>query len=65
MGAVYEDVIPRMCSVCPLPALSGWLILHPVELLGYEAVARLQLVGPRGKPLGATGHCSICPRLTC
>jgi hypothetical protein len=65
VGAVFEDVLPYLGPVRASPALGYGLVLRPLQVLADEAVARLQLVEPRGKPLGATGHrCYIGGRST-
>jgi len=59
--ALVEEVVPGLRSVSAPPALRGGSGLRPVEVLPGQAVPRLELVEPRGKPLGATRYRTIKP----
>jgi len=58
-GAIYGVVPACLHIVWAPPVLSGWPILRPVKILVCEAVTNLEGPEPWGKPLDATGHCSI------
>jgi len=47
------EMFPRLRPVPTPPPLSGGPILRPVQVPSGEAVTSLQLVEPRGEPLGA------------
>jgi len=50
---VFPDV-PGVRSITAPPALRDGPVLRPVEVLPRGAVARLEFVQPRGKPLGVS-----------
>jgi len=57
--APLEEVVPCLCGAPAPPALGLGADLSPVQVLSCAGVSCLQLVEPRGKPLGAVGHHTI------
>jgi hypothetical protein len=55
VGAVFEDVLARV-SCTGITSTWRWAGSRPLQVLAGEAVTRLQLVEPRGEPLGTIGH---------
>jgi hypothetical protein len=56
-------VIPRLRPIEAPAALGSWLILRPSQVLAREAVPGLQVVEPRGEPLGTSRHRLVGPLL--
>jgi len=57
--APLEEVVPCLCRAPAPPALGLGADLSPVQVLSCAGVSRLQLVEPRGEPLGTVGHRAI------
>jgi len=56
-----EEVLPSLVRVPAPPALRGGPILRPIEVLLGQAMPRLDLVEPRGKPFSAPSHRAVRP----
>jgi len=54
---LLEEAVPGLRSVRAPPALRGRMALRPVEILPSQGVPRLELVEPRGEPLGSQLPC--------
>ena len=54
-----EEVVSRLRGVLAPPALGSGAHLSPVQVLSSAGVPRIQLVEPRGEPLGAVGFYAI------
>jgi len=61
LRTLLEAVDASQGPACAPPALLGGKALSSVQVLPWEAVTCLQLVEPRGKPLGATSHRLVGP----
>ena len=59
LGAHLEEVIRCLRPVPTPPALSSGPVLRLVEVLPRDAVTYLQLLKPRGEPLGAIGNRTV------
>jgi len=59
LRANNEEALPSLVRAPAPPALRGRPILRSIEVLPGQTVPRLELVEPRGKPLGAPGYRAV------